>query len=567
MPDNDDLQNDLDGFFGDIEEGGITPEDLPSSKDAADDAAGGAEGDADMAELLSPEDFEPDSHEAPTDTDLAPVVPPSKADAAEVVVPAGMSTVDADALIASILGGPPEEEVPAEAGAGPVAEASSLVEEKAEDLSAAVEDAFAGWGGPEDEAAEAAPEEAPAAETPAEAAPAEATRSEGLGWLDEVAEDEETVVREMMDEAEVDEAGGVDEVVRQVEPVAQMAEETAGAQEAFEEISAAEALEELAPAAVGAETEEMEAPPEEVLAEAAAREAEEATEEVLAEAAVQEVEEAPEEVLAEAAVEEVEEAPEEVLAEAAVEDVEEAPEEVLAEAAVQEVEEALEPAAAGMFAAAVDEAAEAAPAPELAEDVHASAEAAPAPEPEPAPWVPAILFDEEFPGRAEPVAAEPVAADDISRPWRWVAVGAWGFMIWALSTAPSASIPDVGLVGADKVAHAVVFAVLAVLVARTLYGERPQRPAWLIFMAAVVACALYGGFSEYHQAVSAIGRHGSVWDFAADAGGAFIGAGVYLAGPVGTGAADATGGSGGSGGAAGPGGSWGAGGGPMLAGT
>jgi len=485
MPDDDDLQSDLDSFFGEIEDGGLDPKDFEKKADGK--PGDEPPGDADQPEFLSPEDFEVDSHEAPTASDMDAVTPPSEASGGPTaaraaaasgltggVVPAGMSTEDADALIASILGEPPQtdEEAPTAADLEPVAERAS--EQSPETVEPEPEEIRA-------EAAAPVEAEAPA---------------EGLGWLDEAAEAEETVepaeepVREMdagLDEAEIE------QVFRQVEPVAEEAEEAL--------------VEAAAPAP----------------AEAAAEETREEAEEALVEAAVEETAEAEE--------------PAPALAEPALEQIAEA-EPAVAEAAVESADtEELEPAA-------LSEAAETEPAGKEA-----------------APWVPAIVFDEEAPVLAEPVAAEEVVEaagavagasvdDDISRPWRWVALGAWGFMIWALSTAPPANIPEIGVVGIDKVAHAVVFAVLAVLLARTLYGERPTRPAWLIFMLAVAACVLYGGLSEYHQAMGVVGRTGSAWDLAADAAGAFVGAVVYLVTPAEAGAA--AGGSGGT---------------PMLAGT
>lgn len=99
-------------------------------------------------------------------------------------------------------------------------------------------------------------------------------------------------------------------------------------------------------------------------------------------------------------------------------------------------------------------------------------------------------------------------------PWRWVV--AWGGVIQLLLLWPSPpSVPQAfNVPGLDKLVHAGLFAVLAVLV--SLAADR--RPAWWAW----AGSALYGALTEFEQWFVP-SRSMSVGDFLADAAGAAIG--------------------------------------------
>jgi VanZ family protein len=106
---------------------------------------------------------------------------------------------------------------------------------------------------------------------------------------------------------------------------------------------------------------------------------------------------------------------------------------------------------------------------------------------------------------------------------RWAAVVAWAGVIFALSSIPAQALPpEAGIVGVDKLAHAVVFGVLGFLVARAS-GRGGGRA---LVLAALCASA-YGLLDEIHQRWTP-GRDSSFWDFLADTIGGAAGAAAYL---------------------------------------
>jgi VanZ family protein len=82
--------------------------------------------------------------------------------------------------------------------------------------------------------------------------------------------------------------------------------------------------------------------------------------------------------------------------------------------------------------------------------------------------------------------------------------------------------------GRDKVAHAAAYAVLGLLLARAAFRSWPERG--LVSMSALGAglAAIYGVLDEVHQSFVP-GRHATVGDVIADAVGAILGAGVFIA--------------------------------------
>jgi VanZ family protein len=79
----------------------------------------------------------------------------------------------------------------------------------------------------------------------------------------------------------------------------------------------------------------------------------------------------------------------------------------------------------------------------------------------------------------------------------WVPPAAWAAAIFGLSSLSHVPRPP-AYPGEDKVLHALLFAVLSLLLLRALAGERRMglgKAAALAFLAA----SLYGAFDEWHQ--------------------------------------------------------------------
>lgn len=107
---------------------------------------------------------------------------------------------------------------------------------------------------------------------------------------------------------------------------------------------------------------------------------------------------------------------------------------------------------------------------------------------------------------------------------RWAEVAAWAVLIESLILWPSP--PDVrspfGSVGLDKILHATMFGVLAVLAARALRDD--GQPWWL----ALVGTSAFGAFTELQQYFIPT-RSTEVGDFLADTAGAAIGLALFAA--------------------------------------
>ena len=108
--------------------------------------------------------------------------------------------------------------------------------------------------------------------------------------------------------------------------------------------------------------------------------------------------------------------------------------------------------------------------------------------------------------------------------WRWGPVILCAGAIFGLSSVPlwklSARLPP--FPGADKIAHAVQYAVLGFVVCRAFQPrKRPLGVRYIIL--AILAAAVYGITDEIHQHYSP-GRQVELWDAVADAVGSGIGA-------------------------------------------
>ncbi len=106
----------------------------------------------------------------------------------------------------------------------------------------------------------------------------------------------------------------------------------------------------------------------------------------------------------------------------------------------------------------------------------------------------------------------------------------FGFMgiIFFLSHQPGSNLSLPSFPGADKIAHAVAYGLLAALVLRALSPrlrrQYPERAAGL----SLFICVVYGISDEIHQAFIP-GRDASLGDLAADAAGAAIVCAIWLA--------------------------------------
>jgi len=98
----------------------------------------------------------------------------------------------------------------------------------------------------------------------------------------------------------------------------------------------------------------------------------------------------------------------------------------------------------------------------------------------------------------------------------------WAGAIWAASSVSNPTLPTIGSLPVDKIAHAAIFGILAwlLLVAFGAFGT-PGRSAWTVRMVAVLVAAAYGVIDEVHQSFVP-GRMPSVGDVLADGLGALL---------------------------------------------
>jgi VanZ family protein len=95
-------------------------------------------------------------------------------------------------------------------------------------------------------------------------------------------------------------------------------------------------------------------------------------------------------------------------------------------------------------------------------------------------------------------------------------------LIWVLSS--QSSLPQMeGVFGLDKAEHFLAYAVLAAAAGLWISPASWRRRAWACFLLIAGIAAAYGLIDEIHQSFVP-GRDCSVWDWLADALGAFAGA-------------------------------------------
>ena len=106
---------------------------------------------------------------------------------------------------------------------------------------------------------------------------------------------------------------------------------------------------------------------------------------------------------------------------------------------------------------------------------------------------------------------------------RWALAIRYARLILTVSSIPSDEFPAGMPLHLDKVAHALEYAILAVLVCRAV--RTPSRKALILI---ALSCTVYGILDELHQYLIP-GRFPSVWDAAADAVGCALAAAVWYA--------------------------------------
>lgn len=110
---------------------------------------------------------------------------------------------------------------------------------------------------------------------------------------------------------------------------------------------------------------------------------------------------------------------------------------------------------------------------------------------------------------------------------RWAPGAVWVAMILIATSIPGSSFASVSLfAGADKLVHAFMYGVLAVLLCRSADAEA-RRPAQTMARV-LVGIAIMAAFDEWHQQWIP-GRSAEVADLLADVTGALTGATLWLA--------------------------------------
>jgi VanZ family protein len=110
----------------------------------------------------------------------------------------------------------------------------------------------------------------------------------------------------------------------------------------------------------------------------------------------------------------------------------------------------------------------------------------------------------------------------------WIPPLIWAAVVFALSSLPGSSLPDLGFKAQDKFAHALVFGTLSGLVLRALWGTRFQSKPLVAMGVAVAIATAYGVSDEIHQSFVPH-RAPDVLDVVADGIGALLGVLVFAA--------------------------------------
>ncbi|MBX2983938.1 MAG: VanZ family protein [Flavobacteriales bacterium] len=104
----------------------------------------------------------------------------------------------------------------------------------------------------------------------------------------------------------------------------------------------------------------------------------------------------------------------------------------------------------------------------------------------------------------------------------------WALAILVLTLMPSSGVPRwpwAAQIHLDKLVHAFLFGVQGVLLGLALANWRTWSSPAHPFLLALMIAILYGAVIELLQEGIGAGRHGDIWDLAADGVGALLGYG------------------------------------------
>ena len=108
----------------------------------------------------------------------------------------------------------------------------------------------------------------------------------------------------------------------------------------------------------------------------------------------------------------------------------------------------------------------------------------------------------------------------------WLPTLGYCALIFWLSSSSTPVLPP-AFYGADKVLHAIEYAILGILLARSIFSSKPRLSKGALVILIVALATLYGISDEVHQALVP-GRSASAWDVLADGVGALCGVFCYM---------------------------------------
>jgi len=106
----------------------------------------------------------------------------------------------------------------------------------------------------------------------------------------------------------------------------------------------------------------------------------------------------------------------------------------------------------------------------------------------------------------------------------WLPTLGYCIVIFGLSSSKTVPIPS--FFGVDKIIHGIEYAVLGLLLARSIISSKPEFSKETLMLLIVTLGTLYGILDEFHQSFVP-GRSSSHWDVLADGFGSLIGVLFY----------------------------------------
>ena len=110
-----------------------------------------------------------------------------------------------------------------------------------------------------------------------------------------------------------------------------------------------------------------------------------------------------------------------------------------------------------------------------------------------------------------------------SRRFSFIAAAGWSILIWALLSIPGSNIPSGQIWSFDKVGHAGLFFMLALLCLNAVRDKHSR-----VLAGVIVAGILLAPLSEIYQGLLPIGRIADPYDALADIAGFLAGMGFWL---------------------------------------